>query len=58
MKFRFCHATVNGTTVTDAGMEYLKGLSHLQEFRLSNNQVTWDGVKKLQQALPNCQIDR
>ena len=44
--------------VTDAGLglDHLKGLDPLQELRLRNTKVTDEGVKKLQQALPKCQI--
>ena len=45
-----------GTKVTDAGLEHLKGLGQLQELRLAATDVTDKGVKKLQQALPKCQI--
>ena len=41
---------------TDAGLEHLKGLSNLQELYLGKTQVTDEGIKKLQQALPNCEI--
>ena len=44
--------------VTDAGLEHLKGLSSLKELYLQGTQVTDEGVKKLQEALPNCKIRR
>ena len=44
--------------VTDAGLEHLKNLNQLQELYLGETQVTDAGVKKLQQALPNCKIER
>ncbi|MGD0900318.1 MAG: hypothetical protein ABR915_21000 [Thermoguttaceae bacterium] len=46
------------TKVSDIGLEQLKGLSHLQGLYLKGSKVTDDGVKKLQQALPNCKIER
>ena len=46
------------TKVTDAGLENLKGLHQLQLLSLGGTKVTDEGVKKLQQALPNCKIER
>jgi hypothetical protein len=58
------------TNITDAGLEHLKGMTNLQllDLRGSNTQyvevkfhsssITDEGVKKLQQALPNCKIER
>ncbi len=46
------------TEVTDAGLEYLKGLTQLKTLDLGQTNVTDDGVKRLQRALPNCQIDQ
>jgi internalin A len=47
---------LNGTKVTDSGLEHLKGLMRLKELDLSNTNVTDEGVKKLKKALPNCNI--
>jgi len=58
---RFSHLRVimlPGAKVTDAGLVHLKGLSKLRALRLVDTAVTDNGVKKLQQALPNCEIDR
>jgi hypothetical protein len=49
---------LDSTHVTDAGLAHLQGLTQLQWLGLRNKQVTDTGVKKLQQALPNCQIQR
>ena len=49
---------LTATNVTDAGLEHLTGLSSLEELRLSFTEVSDEGVKKLQQALPNCTIQR
>jgi hypothetical protein len=43
--------------ITDAGLAHLAGLSQLQSLSLRGTIVTDDGVKKLQKALPNCEID-
>jgi hypothetical protein len=48
--------------VTDAGLEHLKGLRQLKDLWLDNgdithlSHITTGGVRKLQQALPNCKI--
>jgi Leucine-rich repeat (LRR) protein len=47
---------LSGNQVTDAGLVHLEGLGQLQELTLKNTKVTDQGVKKLQPALPNCQI--
>ena len=48
----------NQTHVSDAGLEHLKGLVGLLSLDLSGTHVTDEGVKKLQEALPNCEIRR
>ena len=47
---------LDGTHVTDTGLEYLKGLKQLEVLSLGGTKVTDAGGKKLQQALPKCQI--
>ena len=44
------------TNITDAGLEHLRGLSQLTNLDLDGTHVTDQGVKKLQQALPTCEI--
>jgi hypothetical protein len=44
--------------ITDAGLEHLKGFKQLRELNLLCTEVTDEGVKRLQQALPDCEIDR
>jgi hypothetical protein len=48
---------LNGTKITDAGLPCLYGLAKLQAVYLGDTRVTVEGVKKLQEALPNCEID-
>ena len=49
---------LSGTQITDAGLDLLKPLASLRTLDLSKTHVTAEGVKKLQEALPNCQIQR
>jgi len=37
-------------------LEHLKGLSNLTNLELRDTKATGEGVRKLQQALPNCEI--
>ena len=50
------------TNVTDAGLLHLKGLTNLKKLALPSAaawvKISEDGVKKLQEALPNCKISR
>ena len=48
--------SLSETNVTDVALEHLKGLTHLEHLWLTGTSVTDDGVKKLQQALPKCEI--
>jgi hypothetical protein len=49
---------LNGTQVTDAGLEHLKGFTELRRLWLYSTRVTDESVRNLQQALPNCKIER
>lgn len=44
------------TRVSDDGLEHIKGLTRLQKLNLNGTRVTHEGVKRLQHALPNCEI--
>jgi hypothetical protein len=47
---------LNGARVTDAGIAQLHDLKSLKEVLLGETGVTEDGIRKLQQALPDCRI--
>lgn len=49
---------LSDTQITDAGLEHLHGLTQLRELCLRGTGVTNEGVSRLQQALPNCKIER
>jgi hypothetical protein len=42
--------------VTDVGLKHLEGLNSLEALFLAGTPVTDEGIKKLQEALPTCQI--
>jgi len=44
------------TQVTDAGLEHLKGLAKLGYLYIGHSKASSDGVNRLQQVLPDCQI--
>jgi hypothetical protein len=46
------------TKITDTGLANLKAFTQLKTLNLIETKVTDEGVKKLQQALPNCHISR
>ena len=48
---------LDGTRVTDEGLEHLYGLKSLTRVTLNNTQVTQQGVADLQAALPDCSIE-
>ncbi len=49
---------LSDTQITDAGLEQLTGLMRLRQLCLRGTGVTDEGVRRLQQALPNCEIER
>jgi uncharacterized protein (TIGR03067 family) len=46
------------TNVSDVGLKHLHGLKNLAHVELVKTKVTDEGVKKLQRALPDCEIER
>jgi hypothetical protein len=49
---------LKNTKITDPGLEILESLDRLHYVNLKGTKVTDKGVEKLQQALPNCRIER
>ena len=48
---------LDGAHVTDAGLVHLEGFTNLKELNLDGTDVTYfEGVKNLQESLPNCKI--
>ncbi len=47
---------LDGTGITDAALESLNGLARIEYLDLSGTQVTPEGVRKLREALPECEI--
>ena len=47
-----------GRGITDAGLAQLRGLTNLHHLNLTCSRVTDEGVKNLQEALPDCEIVR
>ena len=46
------------TGISDVGLKNIQGLGQLREVDLGYTHVTYEGVAKLQRALPNCKIVR
>lgn len=53
---KLTYLNIYNTEVSDAGLANLAGLTSLKSLYLWQTKVTDDGVKKLKQALPNCQV--
>lgn len=60
-KLRELHLAANGWAgrlpITDAGLEHLQSLTNLEALDITRTQVTYAGVSRLQQALPNLKIE-
>ena len=48
--------TLEDTQITDAGLEYFKGLAGLRYLSVDNTQITDAGLKGLKAAMPKCDI--
>jgi hypothetical protein len=46
-----------GADMTDAGLKHLHAMTQLRRLQLSAGQITDQGVKDLQEALPQCKIE-
>lgn len=47
---------LNSTAITDKGLVPLEGMSQLRKLYLGHSQVSEDGVNRLRQRLPQCEI--
>ncbi|MDP6442205.1 MAG: hypothetical protein QGG36_07875 [Pirellulaceae bacterium] len=54
---RITTVDLTDTSATDSDLESLYGIRSLERIALNRTRVTASGVKRLQQALPACQID-
>ena len=54
---KLLYLDLDNTQVDDSAVEYLARLTSLQLLTIEGTQVTPEGVKKLQEALPNCKIE-
>jgi hypothetical protein len=48
---------LDGTRVSDAGLEQIRDLPRLESLVLTHTRVTDEGVNRLQKALPKCEIE-
>jgi internalin A len=46
------------TGMTDADLVHLEGLTQLRSLHLCDRTFTTEGIRRLQQALPDCKIER
>jgi Leucine Rich Repeat (LRR) protein len=50
------YLNLRGTGITDAGLSHLTTLSNLEDLHAWETNVTPEGIRKLQEILPNCTI--
>ena len=48
---------ISAPHITDDGLAHLTKLKHLQYLRLGGSQITDEGVRKLKESLPTCQVE-
>ena len=48
--------TIHDTKITDTELEHLQGLASLKTLYFVNVEISDEGIKKLEAALPNCEI--
>lgn len=53
---RLEYVTISGVGITDAGLKHLEGMKQWKAIWLYQTAVTEDGAKRLQEALPDCQV--
>ena len=46
-----------GSQVSDAGLQHLAGMTNLRKLFLWQSNVTEEGAKKLQEELPDCEVN-
>lgn len=46
------------TPITDAGLHHIAALRRLEQLDIRGTRITDDGLRKLQEALPHCEITR
>jgi hypothetical protein len=49
---------IGGNKITDEGLKQLVGLKQLKILNVHNTKVTSDGIMALQEALPQCEIQK
>jgi hypothetical protein len=52
------HLNLAGCNVTDAGLVHLKALKQIHTLYMQRVNVTDAGFETLEEALPNCKIER